>query len=152
MNGAESLVHTLLANGVDTCFTNPGTSEMHFVAALDHIAGMRSVLVLQEGVATGAADGYYRMAGKPASTLLPQARYLRAKVEEGSGNLRAAAEIHRGEAERLTGFLRKEEVAKVYLELADKAEQKEPKEFARVVQFCDLALDLGIEMETRVQG
>ena len=70
MNGAESLVHTLLANDVNVCFTNPGTSEMHFVAALDHIAGMRSVLVLQESVATGAADGYYRMARKPASTLL----------------------------------------------------------------------------------
>lgn len=70
MNGAESLVHTLLANDVEVCFTNPGTSEMHFVAALDHIPGMRSILVLQEGVATGAADGYYRMAGKPASTLL----------------------------------------------------------------------------------
>ena len=70
MNGAESLVHSLLENGVEVCFTNPGTSEMHFVAALDHVPGMRSVLVLQEGVATGAADGYYRMAGKPASTLL----------------------------------------------------------------------------------
>ena len=84
---------------------------------------------------------------QPSSMLLPQARYLRAKVEEGSGNLRAAAEIHRGEAERLTGFLRKEDVAKVYLELADKAEKKEPKEFARIVQFCDLALDLGLRPE-----
>jgi acetolactate synthase-1/2/3 large subunit len=70
MNGAESLVHTLLAGEVDVCFTNPGTSEMHFVAALDKIAGMRCVLCLFEGVASGAADGYARMAGKPASTLL----------------------------------------------------------------------------------
>ncbi len=70
MNGAESLVHTLLAGDVDVCFTNPGTSEMHFVAALDKIDGMRCVLCLFEGVASGAADGYARMAGKPASTLL----------------------------------------------------------------------------------
>jgi hypothetical protein len=66
MNGAESLVKTLLACGVDTCFANPGTSEMHFVAALDRIPGMRCVLGLFEGVVTGAADGYARMAGKPA--------------------------------------------------------------------------------------
>lgn len=70
MNGAESLVHTLLASGVDTCFANPGTSEMHFVAALDRIPGMRCVLGLFEGVVTGAADGYGRMADKPAATLL----------------------------------------------------------------------------------
>src|ERR1700710_3150822 len=70
MNGAESLVHTLLASCVDTCFANPGTSEMHFVAALDRIPGMRCVLALFEGVATGAADGYARMADKPAATLL----------------------------------------------------------------------------------
>jgi len=70
MNGAESLVHTLLKSGVDTCFCNPGTSEMHFVAALDRIAGMRCVLGLFEGVVTGAADGYARASGKPAATLL----------------------------------------------------------------------------------
>ena len=70
MNGAESLVHTLLASGIDTCFANPGTSEMHFVAALDRIPGMHCVLGLFEGVVTGAADGYARMAGKPAATLL----------------------------------------------------------------------------------
>jgi acetolactate synthase-1/2/3 large subunit len=70
MNGAESLVHTLLASGVDTCFANPGTSEMHFVAALDRVPGMRCVLGLFEGVVTGAADGYARMAEKPAATLL----------------------------------------------------------------------------------
>ncbi len=70
MNGAHSLVRTLLNSDVDVCFTNPGTSEMHFVAALDSIAGMRCVLGLFEGVVTGAADGYARMAGKPAATLL----------------------------------------------------------------------------------
>jgi acetolactate synthase-1/2/3 large subunit len=70
MNGAESLVHTLLKSGVDTCFANPGTSEMHFVAALDRIPGMRCVLGLFEGAVTGAADGYARAAGKPAATLL----------------------------------------------------------------------------------
>lgn len=70
MNGAESLVRTLVASGVDTCFANPGTSEMHFVAALDRVGGMRCVLSLFEGVASGAADGYGRMTGKPAATLL----------------------------------------------------------------------------------
>ncbi|HTV57364.1 MAG TPA: acetolactate synthase large subunit [Verrucomicrobiae bacterium] len=70
MNGAESLVRTLVAAGVDTCFTNPGTSEMHIVAALDRIPEMRCVLGLFEGVVTGAADGYARIAGKPACTLL----------------------------------------------------------------------------------
>ena len=70
MNGAESLVHTLLQGDVDVCFTNPGTSEMHFVAALDKIEGMRCVLCLFEGVVSGAADGYARMTGKPAATLL----------------------------------------------------------------------------------
>jgi acetolactate synthase-1/2/3 large subunit len=70
MNGAESLVHTLLACGVDTCFSNPGTSEMHFVAALDRIPGMRCILGLQENVVTGAADGYARMQDRPACTLL----------------------------------------------------------------------------------
>ena len=61
MNGAESLVHSLLKSGVDTCFSNPGTSEMHFVAALDRVPGMRCVLGLFEGVVTGAADGYARV-------------------------------------------------------------------------------------------
>ncbi len=70
MNGAESLVHTLIDSGIEVCFSNPGTSEMHFVAALDKIAGMRCVLGLFEGVVTGAADGYYRMKDKPAVTLL----------------------------------------------------------------------------------
>jgi acetolactate synthase-1/2/3 large subunit len=70
MNGAESLVRTLVAAGVDTCFANPGTSEMHFVAALDRVDGMHCVLCLFEGVVTGAADGYGRMRDKPAATLL----------------------------------------------------------------------------------
>jgi acetolactate synthase-1/2/3 large subunit len=70
LNGAESLVRTLLGSGVDVCFSNPGTSEMHFVAALDRVPGMRCVLGLQENVVTGCADGYWRMAGKPAATLL----------------------------------------------------------------------------------
>jgi acetolactate synthase-1/2/3 large subunit len=70
MNGAESLVRTLVGGGVDVCFANPGTSEMHFVAALDRVEGMRCVLALFEGVVTGAADGYARMAQKPAATLL----------------------------------------------------------------------------------
>ena len=70
MNGAESLVRSLLASGVDTCFANPGTSEMHFVAALDKVEGMRCVLGLAETVVSGCADGYGRMAGKPAATLL----------------------------------------------------------------------------------
>jgi acetolactate synthase-1/2/3 large subunit len=70
VNGAESLVRTLLGSGVEVCFTNPGTSEMHFVAALDRIPGMRCVLGLHENVATGCADGYWRMAERPAATLL----------------------------------------------------------------------------------
>ncbi|MFI4948540.1 MAG: acetolactate synthase large subunit [Alphaproteobacteria bacterium] len=70
MNGGESLVRTLVGGGVEVCFANPGTSEMHFVAALDRVDGMRCVLGLFEGVVTGAADGYYRMSDKPAATLL----------------------------------------------------------------------------------
>ena len=70
MNGAESLIRTLVAGEVDTCFSNPGTSEIHIVAALDSIPEMRCVLGLFEGVATGAADGYARMRGKAACTLL----------------------------------------------------------------------------------
>jgi acetolactate synthase-1/2/3 large subunit len=69
MNGAESLARTLVASGVDTCFANPGTSEMHFVAALDRVAGLRCVLGLAETVVAGCADGYGRMAGKPAAAL-----------------------------------------------------------------------------------
>ena len=70
LNGARALIHTLVDAGVTTCFTNPGTSEMHFVSALDTVPQMRAVLTLFEGVATGAADGYARMADRPAATLL----------------------------------------------------------------------------------
>jgi acetolactate synthase-1/2/3 large subunit len=70
MNGAQTLIQTLCDAGVNVCFANPGTSEMHFVAALDTVPSMRAVLTLFEGVASGAADGYGRMAGKPAATLL----------------------------------------------------------------------------------
>lgn len=92
MNGAESLVRSLLANDVDVCFTNPGTSEMHFVAALDSVPGMRCVLALFEGVATGAADGYWRMARKPASTLL----HLGPGLANGIANLHNAKKAGSG--------------------------------------------------------
>lgn len=84
MNGAESLVHTLINNGVEVCFTNPGTSEMHMVSALGRIDGMRGILSLFEGVCSGAADGYGRIAGKPACTLL----------HLGPGLSNASANIH----------------------------------------------------------
>src|ERR1700732_3771900 len=87
MNGAESLVRTLVAGGVDVCFANPGTSEMHFVAALDRVEGMRCVLALFEGVVTGAADGYARMAERPASTLL----HLGPGLGNGLANLHNAS-------------------------------------------------------------
>src|SRR4029079_607335 len=86
MIGAESLVRTLIACGIDTCFANPGTSEMHFVAALDRIEGMRCILGLFEGVVTGAADGYGRMAGRPAATLL----HLGPRLGNGLANLHNA--------------------------------------------------------------
>lgn len=86
MNGADVLCETLLANGIDTCFANPGTSEMHFVAALDRQPRMRCVLGLFEGVVTGAADGYARMADKPAATLL----HLGPGLANGLANLHNA--------------------------------------------------------------
>ncbi|MBV7255313.1 acetolactate synthase large subunit [Pacificimonas sp. WHA3] len=86
MNGAEALIDTLLAAGVRVCFANPGTSEMQFVAALDGRDRMRAVLCLFEGVATGAADGYGRMAGTPAATLL----HLGAGLGNGVANLHNA--------------------------------------------------------------
>jgi acetolactate synthase-1/2/3 large subunit len=92
MNGARSLVDTLLASGVDTCFANPGTSEMHFVAALDQARGMRCVLGLQENVVTGMADGYWRMAGKPAATLL----HCGPGLANGLGNLHNARRARSG--------------------------------------------------------
>ena len=92
MNGAEKLVHTLIDNHVDLCFTNPGTSEMHFVAALDKIEGMRCVLGLHETVVTGAADGYYRMADRPAATLL----HLGPGLANGLANLHNAKKARSG--------------------------------------------------------
>lgn len=86
MTGARSLVRTLIDSGVDTCFANPGTSEMHFVAALDEVEGMRAVLALFEGVATGAADGYARMRDKPAATLM----HLGPGLSNGLANLHNA--------------------------------------------------------------
>lgn len=86
MTGAESLVRSLLASGVDTCFANPGTSEMQFVAALDRVAGMRPIPCLFEGVATGAADGFARMTGRPAATLL----HLGPGLANGLANLHNA--------------------------------------------------------------
>jgi acetolactate synthase-1/2/3 large subunit len=86
MNGAESLVRTLVGGAVEVCFANPGTSEMHFVAALDRVEGMRCVLGLFEGVVTGAADGYARMAEKPAATLL----HLGPGLANGLANLHNA--------------------------------------------------------------
>src|SRR6201982_3665169 len=92
MDGAEMLVRTLVAGGVDVCFTNPGTSEMHFVAALDRVEGMRCVLGLFEGVVTGAADGYFRMKGTPASTLL----HLGPGLANGLANLHNAKKANSG--------------------------------------------------------
>ena len=68
--GARALIQTLVDSGVDVCFMNPGTSEMHFVHELDAVPQMRGVLALFEGVATGAADGYARVTGRPAAVLL----------------------------------------------------------------------------------
>ena len=85
-NGAQALITTLVDSGVEVCFANPGTSEMHFVAALDDVPGMRAVLCLFEGVATGAADGYARMTGTPAATLL----HLGPGLANGSANLHNA--------------------------------------------------------------
>lgn len=86
MNGADAILQTLVRGGVDTCFANPGTSEMHLVAGLDRVPELRGVLCLFEGVATGAADGYGRMAGRPASTLL----HLGPGLANGLANLHNA--------------------------------------------------------------
>ncbi len=86
MNGALALIETLLNSNIDTCFMNPGTSEMHFVASLDSAPKIKSVLCLFEGVATGAADGYYRIAQKPAATLL----HLGPGLANGIANLHNA--------------------------------------------------------------
>ncbi|HEY2699916.1 MAG TPA: thiamine pyrophosphate-binding protein, partial [Pseudonocardiaceae bacterium] len=89
-NGAQALIKTLVDAGVEVCFANPGTSEMHFVAALDSVPAMRGVLALFEGVVTGAADGYARMAGKPAATLL----HLGPGLGNGLANLHNARRAH----------------------------------------------------------
>lgn len=86
MNGAEALIDTLSAAGVEVCFANPGTSEMQLVAAIDRQYGMRAILGLFEGVVTGAADGYGRMADKPALTLL----HLGPGLANGLSNLHNA--------------------------------------------------------------
>src|SRR3954447_5138796 len=90
MNGAESLARTLLACGVDTCFANPGTSEMHFVAALDRVSGLRCVLGLAETVVTDCADGYGVVGGKPAATLL----HCGPGLANGIANLHNAKRAH----------------------------------------------------------
>ncbi|MGB5795907.1 MAG: thiamine pyrophosphate-binding protein, partial [Mycolicibacter algericus] len=89
-NGAQALITTLVDSGVQVCFANPGTSEMHFVAALDSVPQMRGVLCLFEGVVTGAADGYARIAGKPAATLL----HLGPGLSNGLANLHNARRAH----------------------------------------------------------
>lgn len=70
MTGAESLLRTLAKCGVDVCFMNPGTTEMHLVHAVDSVPSVRGILCLFKGVCTGAADGFGRIAGRPATTLL----------------------------------------------------------------------------------
>ena len=90
MNGAESLVHTLISNGLKVCFANPGTSEMHFVAALDHIPGLRCIPGMQENVVTGMADGYARISGIPAVTLL----HCGPGLANGLANLHNAKRAH----------------------------------------------------------
>jgi acetolactate synthase I/II/III large subunit len=89
-NGAHALLATLRANGVTTCFANPGTSEMHFVAGLDDFADVHGILCLFEGVATGAADGYARVTQRPAATLL----HLGPGLANGWANLHNARRAH----------------------------------------------------------
>jgi acetolactate synthase I/II/III large subunit len=84
LTGAEAIIGSLAECGVTACFANPGTSEMHLVTALDHEPRIKSILCLFEGVATGAADGFARMAGVPALTLL----------HLGPGYLNGGANIH----------------------------------------------------------
>jgi acetolactate synthase-1/2/3 large subunit len=90
VNGAESLVRTLVGAGVDTCFMNPGTSEIHFVDALDRVHAMRGIACLFEGVASGAADGYARMAEKPACALF----HLGPGLSNALANLHNACRAH----------------------------------------------------------
>src|SRR5262245_42453136 len=86
MTGAQALARSLIASPLVVCFAKPGTSEMHFVGALDSVTEMRCVLALFEGVATGAADGYGRMTGRPASTLM----HLGPGLANGVANLHNA--------------------------------------------------------------
>jgi acetolactate synthase I/II/III large subunit len=90
MNGAEAILTTAHGAGIDVCFANPGTTEMPLVAALDSIRGIRPVLGLFEGVCTGAADGFGRMAGRPAMTLL----HLGPGLANGLANLHNARRAH----------------------------------------------------------
>jgi acetolactate synthase-1/2/3 large subunit len=90
MNGAEAMLTTAFDAGIDVCFANPGTTEMALVAALDSIRGIRPVLGLFEGVCTGAADGFGRMAGRPAMTLL----HLGPGLANGLANLHNARRAH----------------------------------------------------------
>jgi acetolactate synthase I/II/III large subunit len=90
LNGAQALISSLVAAGVEVCFMNPGTSEMHFVQALDSVPAMHSVLALFEGVATGAADGYARTTGRPAAVLL----HLGPGLGNGMANLHNAWRAH----------------------------------------------------------
>ncbi|MBW0106398.1 acetolactate synthase large subunit [Pseudonocardia sp. KRD291] len=90
MNGAQALIHSLVDAGVDVCFMNPGTSEMHFVHALDAVPAMRGVLAMFEGVATGAADGWARVTGRPAAVLL----HLGPGLGNGLANLHNARRAH----------------------------------------------------------
>ncbi len=90
MNGAEALIKTAVDCGIEICFANPGTTELPLVAALDRIAGIKAVLGLFEGVCTGAADGFGRMKGRPAMTLL----HLGPGLGNGIANLHNARRAH----------------------------------------------------------
>ena len=90
MNGAELLLDTLVANGVEVCFSNPGTSEMQLVSAIGNHVDMRNILCLFEGVVSGAADGYARMTDKPALTLL----HLGSGYSNSMANLHNAKRAH----------------------------------------------------------
>lgn len=90
MNGAELALRTAVDHGVEVCFANPGTTEMEIVAALDAVPGMRGILGLFEGVVTGAADGYGRVTGRPALTLL----HLGPGFANGVANLHNARRAH----------------------------------------------------------
>lgn len=92
LTGADILLQALTGAGIDVCFGNPGTSEMSFLASLDRVGGMRCVLGLQENIVTGAADGYYRMAGRPAATLL----HLGPGLTNGAANLHNARKARSG--------------------------------------------------------